>query len=321
MAHHMAADGLSMRILARDIGAYYAARRAGVDPVLPPLREYRDFVAWEREQTTGAAHTGAVRYWAKALHGARLTALVADHPRSANLPPVTAAHRFTMAPDLATDVGRVARQGQCSAFMVLLAAYCRLVSRLTGVTDVVVPTHTPGRGDGRFNDTVGSFFNFRPLRVDLSGNPHARELLLRTRKSCLPAYAYDIPARHVFEVAPDLMAPATHDNLAPVSFQLMPAGAAQAGSFDADLAFVEINPASASVPVTSDIPDGALWSLSFDMAGHLSGTVLYRTNRFDERTIVGLVAEYRDTVRALLDEFDRPVSTVDSEQQERGVLR
>jgi hypothetical protein len=305
MTHHTAADGLSLRVLGRDLAQLYAARRTGTPHRLPPARQYREFVAWERGRVASVAMAAARKYWAGALRGARLTAIKADHPRSAQLPPVTAANWFVMPGETAAAVTRLAKQVRCSPFMVLLAAYCRLVHRLTGATDIVVPTHTPGRVNGLFDDTVGSFFNFLPLRIQLPDGVGADELLRRTREACLAAYAHDVPSVHVFNAAPDLMAAALSDDLAPVTFQAMPAAPVSAATVAADLTFASIQrPRTALVPTTAQIPDGALWTLSFS-GEELLGNLTYRTDRFDHQTAAGLVQQYRDVLDDLLVEHAR----------------
>lgn len=303
--HHLATDGWSMRLIARDLAVCYAARRSSSAPDLPPMRPYRDFVAWEREHAATGAMAQSVKYWQDTLRGARLTALEADHPRSARLPEATAAHRFLIGAELISDVTRLARAARCTPFMVLLAAYYQLLHKLTGATDLVVPTHTLGRGNGSFNETVGSFFNFLPLRLNISGCRDAADLLNRTRDTCIGAYTYDIPAIHVFAAAPDLMAPVMQDDLAPVTFQVHPFAFVMDGTRVGDLGYTEIRRRMDPVGVSPQLPDGALWTLSFDPAAEVIGNLRYRTDRFSEQTIVRLIDEYQENLRDLVAEYDR----------------
>lgn len=300
--HHTATDGWSLRLIARDLAACYVARRDGGDPDLPPVRPYRDFVAWERAEAASETTARAVRYWTETLGRAGITALRADHPRSERRPAVTAAYRFSIEADIIRHVEPVAKRERCTPFMVMLAAYYRLVHRLTGQSDVVVTTHTPGRGNGRFNDTVGSFFNFLPLRVDLAACGDAGELMRRTRSACLGAYRHDIPAMRLFEALPTLMAPAMADEYAPVTFQVFPRALALDGEDLGDLRFTEVPWQPRSAPRVSEIPDGALWTLSLEPTGEAIGNLMYRTDRFDERTVVALAEQYREQLRDLLAE-------------------
>ena len=303
--HHLATDGWSMRVIARDLAICYAARRSNSALDLPPMRPYRDFVAWERQHAATGAMAPSVKYWQDTLDGARLTAFKADHPRSARLPEVTTAHRFRIGAELISDVTRLAKAARCTPFMVLLAAYYQLLHKLTGVTDLVVPTHTLGRGSGMFNATVGSFFNFLPLRINLSGRRDAADLLSRTRDTCIGAYTYDIPAIHVFASAPDLMATAMQDSMTPVTFQVHPLAFVMDGTRVGNIEYTEIRRRLDPVGVSPQLPDGALWTLSFDPAGEVLGTLRYRTDRFNEQTIIRLINEYQQSLRDLVAEYDR----------------
>jgi condensation enzyme len=300
IAHHLATDGVSMGLIVRDLAACYAARRAGTVAELPPVQPYRDFVAWERECAASEPAAEARRYWAETLRGARFTALPADYPKSADRPQATAVYRFDIDAALRQGVKRLARSARCSPFMVLMAAYCQLVHQITGVTDIVVSTHTLGRPVGRFDNTVGSFFNFLPLRVDLAGCQDVRDLLVRVRSACVGAYEYEIPAVQVFETAPDLMAPAMADHLTPVTFQSFPTPTAPGSTRVGDLTYTVVQRNASSLAVTSDIPDGGVLSVSLDPAEGRSGDLAYRTNRFDGQTIVRLAADYQRALARLL---------------------
>ncbi len=306
VTHHIATDGFSMGVLVRDLAMFYAARRAGVAAALPPMEPYREFVAWERERATYGATARARAYWQRTLQGARFTALPADYPRSLGLPQVTSMHRFELGVEMLDRTRRVTRLAHCSPFMMLLAAYCRIVQQITGLTDLVVSTHTLGRPVGRFDNTVGSFFNFLPLRVDVGGSPDGPELLRRVRRACFGAFEHEIPAVQIFEVAPDLMAPAMEDGLTAVTFQAFPEGMTPATTAMGELTYTVVPRREVSQAVTSDIPDGAVWSIRMDPAQGMSGNLTYCTNRFDQQTILRLAGDYHSALRSLLCEVEAP---------------
>ncbi|GII76256.1 hypothetical protein Sru01_12380 [Sphaerisporangium rufum] len=304
VAHHTAVDEWSMRLVMRDLAGFYAAR-TGYPAELPPALQYREYAAWEQAAGGGAGERPRA-YWRDKLAGAGILALPTDHPRSAGLPKSTAWHRFWIPAELTTEVLRIGRGLRGSPFMVLLAAYATLLRRMTGITDVVVPTFTSGRGRPEFQDTVGSFFNFVPLRIDLTGCVTFRDVVARTRRTCVEAYSNDIPFAVVIGEAPELMLPSMADDRAACAFQVFRSPLAteeRAG----DLRYTEIRRRLMSQPVGGDIPDGAMWHLEIDASGDIVGTLGYNTNLFDEATIAGMAAGFHRVLGRAVTAPDEPL--------------
>lgn len=304
VAHHTATDGWSMRVLIRELANRYAVRRGHAVPPLPDTAQYREYAVWQRQTLTEAAVAAARAFWQAELDGARVTVHTTDRPRSAGAPRVTAAHRFLIGAEVIARVVDLSKVMRSSPFMVVLSAYYVMMRRMTGDADLVVPTFTPGRGDERFQESVGAFFNFLPLRTDLSGCETFRDVVVRTRKTCLRAYARDIPAQHIFAAAPELMSAAMGEHSAPLVFQVFLIPEVMDRRLIGDLEYTEIRRRLLPQPLCSEIPDGALWTLNVDPAGDGIGSVQFNTDLLDRATVEDLAAEYCRVLERLVTDPD-----------------
>lgn len=301
VVHHTAADEVSLQLIIRDLGVLYAGRRAHETAELPEPTQFQDFARWERERYAPDADVKARGYWREQLAGARITGVPTDHLKSAGVEKTTSVHRFLVGAELTSAALAVARETRSSAFMVLLAAYKVFLNKRLGATDVVVPTMASGRGPARFQNTVGAFFNFVPLRTDLSGAMTFREVVERTRATCLRAYAHPLPFGQVVAEAPELAGSFMADDLGVIAFQVFQFPALE-GEPAGDLRISEIRRRLLSQPVSTDIPDGVMFQLDIDPAtGEMLGHVGYNTNLYQEATMrdfaAAFVASLETTVR------------------------
>jgi len=305
ITHHLASDAFSMGVIIRDLANRYAVRTGHRVPDLPTAPQYREYVSWQREGA-GSGTDAAREYWRRQLAGAQFTAIPTDIPRSAGLPETTAKHRFLVPGDVVSDIDRLARASRATSFMALAAMYQLLVHRLTGATDVVIATFTPGRGGQLFDEAVGSFFNFVPLRTNIAGCRSFRDLLERTRRTCLQAFSYEIPSLHIFAQAPELMRPTMADNATAAVFESIPAPN-QPVDTPGDLQYAQITRLLSPRSLASAVPDGALWALNQDPSGDAIGAISYKRNLFREDTIATMATDFGEIARVFSSSPDTPL--------------
>ncbi|MFJ2901853.1 amino acid adenylation domain-containing protein [Streptomyces sp. NPDC087212] len=197
LLHHIAGDGASMRPLAGDLSAAYAARLAGGAPDWAPLPvQYADYALWERELPADR-----VDFWARELAGVPdQIELPTDRVRPAVASQQGATVPFTVPAALRARVEALGRGRGASAFMVLHATLVTLLHRLGAGDDIVIGTPVEGRQDTALEDLVGLFANTLVLRADTSGDPTFEELLDRVRAADVAAYDHtDVPFEQLVE--------------------------------------------------------------------------------------------------------------------------
>ena len=306
ITHHIATDGWAVRVIIRDLVNRYAAQKGIAVPDLPEAPQYRKFATWSLG-SPDAQPASARDYWAKTLAGARISAIPTDFARSAGVPQTTGAYRFSIPAELASAAAKLASATRSTMPIVLLAAYQVVVARKLGSTDVIVATFTPGRAGRLFQDTVGSFFNFIPLRTDLAGAATFRQVLERTRRTCLDAYSHDIPSIHIFGMAPELMGPAMADNGSAAVFQVFPDPVMLGEDALAGLKLAEISREPRGQVRTSAMPDGVLWTLSTAPNGDMIGAITFKRNTFGDVTIGAMAEEFSHVLRQVLPSPDAPL--------------
>ena len=232
--HHSVVDGWSLGVLNRELGAIYAARRAGRGADLPPVSlQQPDYCAWQRRQIDAGAFERQLAYWEKRLDGLPVLPVPTDRPR-----PGEASFRgeiisTRLSPAARAAMRELARGGDATDYMVLNAVFNALLSRYTQTDDIVIGSTVSGRSRPEFADLVGFLVNMVVMRTDTSGDPAFGELLDRVRETCLGAWsAQDVP----FEQVVDRLRPPRDPSRNPlfqVSMQLL-SGATAGGRLELD---------------------------------------------------------------------------------------
>jgi non-ribosomal peptide synthase protein (TIGR01720 family) len=298
VVHHIAADGWSIGPLMRDLSRAYAARRAGRPPEWEPLPvRTTDHARWQRELLAEGDQT---EFWRTALAGLpEETPLPLDRPRPRESSYDGGLVPFDIDDRLASTVRSAAASLGASPFMVWQAALAALLTRTGAGTDIPLGTPVAGRLDARLDDVVGLFVNTLVLRTDTSGDPSARELLARVRRTALAAYEHqEVP----FERVVDAVDPVRSTARNPL-FQVM-------------LAYQNTGPAELSLPgaesATRVVDTGvSLVDLTFnvvDGADGMAGFVEYRADLFDRATVEALASGLTRLLSSMLADVDAPLS-------------
>lgn len=290
--HHIAADGWSIEILARELGILYAAFLKQQPSPLPPLPiQYADFALWQRRYLQGEVLSSLLAHWQRILMDAPpVLSLPVDYPRPAVQTFNGQSASFQLDANLTEALKSLSQQSQVTSFMTLFAAFNVLLYRYTGQDDLVVGTPIANRNRNEIAPLIGYFVNILVLRTDLSGNPTFRELLARVYRVALDAYTYqDLPFEKLVEsLHPERSL--SHPPLFQVMFALHNAPAPELELPDLTIRGIDVDSTTSKFDLTlalRETPAG--WQ----------GFVEYNTDLFKPETIDRLMGHYQVLLQAI----------------------
>ncbi len=300
--HHIAADGWSEGVLRRELSSLYAAALAAEPSPLAPLAlQYADFAAWQRAWPEEAL-AAQLAHWKERLAGTPALTLPADRPR----PPIASFRGDSLGldlpPELAGALRLLARRGQATVFMTVLAAWHALLQRTSGQTDFAVGTPVANRTRPELEPLIGVFLNMLALRTDGGGDPSFAELLARVRRTALAAYDHaDVP----FERIVDEVNPARDRSRQPLVQTMLALNSTPRVPFA--LRGLAVEPLDLSARVSRfDLSLG----LS-DQGGELGGGLEYSTDLFDRTSMARLAGHLVRLLAAAADDPSRRVAEIE----------
>jgi amino acid adenylation domain-containing protein len=190
--HHIIADEWSLRVLLRDLAAYYNAAVTGDEIPLPPLRaQARDFAA---RQAMSLRHVEAAvhrAYWSGKLGGEiPLLDLPLDFARPSELTHHGASVGLLFDDDLSRALRRLARDAHATMFQTLTALTKVLLHRTSGQEDIIIGAPIAGRDEPELEDQIGSYVNTLVLRDTVSPHEGFLSLLERVKQTAEEAYEH-----------------------------------------------------------------------------------------------------------------------------------
>ncbi|MCY1022989.1 non-ribosomal peptide synthase/polyketide synthase [Pyxidicoccus sp. MSG2] len=194
--HHIVADGWSLGVMVKELGALYSAATKGQPSPLAELPlQYADHASWQRGWLREGALEAQLSWWRERLRAApQMLELPMARPRP-RVSTYQGAHRTVPLPrEVSEGVRQLALREGATPFMVLMAAFQALLYRYTGQTDLLVGTDIANRHHAETESMVGFFVNQLVIRGRPSAEVSFRELVGQVREAALGAYAHqDLP--------------------------------------------------------------------------------------------------------------------------------
>ena len=304
--HHIISDRASTRVLYRELTACYVAHAQGREPDLLALPlQYADYAVWERKSGHVRSHEH-IQYWQKQLSNLpEPLALPFTRPANNTQTSDGAVCIVKMTPEDTTALRKLANAHGASIYMVLLAAYCSLLRRYTGATDICIGSPVSERSFAEIEPLIGLFVNTMVMRCRVPPNASFLEILRGVRDTVLDAHAHrDLPFQQILtnlrpanETSPNggkATSPLFQTMLA---FDPMPAGSEQVASTE-----VELDPGFAKFDLTLQLREEPT---------RIAGWFEYRTDVTDAVAISRFAAAFLRLLRGILADPGKPLEGID----------
>ncbi len=184
--HHIIADGLSANIVAQDFVKLYSGQ------VLSPVNmQYKDYVYWKNNYYMSREFEQQEKYWIEKFSGELpVLNLPIDYKRMSERNVEGNTLQFVLDKTKTEELKNFAKDNETSLYMLLMAMYNVLLSKLSGQNEIIIGTPIAVRGQGEFDETVGLLTNTVPLRINIDDGETFVDFLNAVKKNCIEAYGH-----------------------------------------------------------------------------------------------------------------------------------
>jgi hypothetical protein len=192
--NHIAADDISLRILAVEIIEAIAARAQGGSTSWPaPDLQFSDYACWLHQRRGSASDPSSevsrkLRFWAQELADRPHPLRIASVDRAAARSGEGRAIPVFIEPSTHKELLAVAASNATTLFATVQAAFAVFLSVLSGEFDVTVATSHAGRQHPQVQSMVGNFAIDVPLRLRIEPNDVFDSLVQKMTRVALSAF-------------------------------------------------------------------------------------------------------------------------------------
>ncbi|MCP4154778.1 MAG: AMP-binding protein, partial [bacterium] len=158
--HHIVADGISAGIIIDDFAGLYSGATQ------PPLHlQYKDYTQWQKSNANREALKQQEAYWIKTFDdGIPVLELPVDYARPAVRGFEGSTLKFEIGTERSAALKTIALENEATLYMILLALFNILLSKISGIEEIIIGTPVAGRNHTDLENIVGMFINTVVLR-------------------------------------------------------------------------------------------------------------------------------------------------------------
>lgn len=287
--HHIVTDGWSNNILIQQLGQSYIQLVTSGE-AHPPTKglQYADFAVWQQSQLNNEILNEKVSFWTHQLEDVPVLELPTDYTRPTVQTFNGASVSFSLNEITSQALFDVAKQYQCTPFMVLLACYSAILQKYSGQDDFAIGTPVAGRDRLELENIVGFFVNTVAVRVNPNSSNGFAQFLETVKESVLASFEnQDIP----FEDIVETVNPQRDMSRSPI-FQVMMAyqdmPVEDQGITLAQFGDVEFSSYELDVETTKFDQTLTLWP----QAGKINGSLSFNIDLFSHETAQQFVSHF-----------------------------
>ncbi|MCP4148315.1 MAG: non-ribosomal peptide synthetase, partial [bacterium] len=182
--HHIVSDGISTGIIVNDFTRIYDGEE------LPPLKlQYKDFSQWQRSDRNRNIQAQQEAYWLKTFDDEiPVLDLPADFTRPAVQEYTGTTLEFEEGAERTAALRKIALQNEGTLYMVLMAVFNILISKITNREDIIIGTPVTGRSHRDLEHIVGMFVNTLAIRNKPVNEKTITEFIQEVKKKTVQTF-------------------------------------------------------------------------------------------------------------------------------------
>jgi tyrocidine synthetase-2 len=300
--HHIISDGVSHGILVKDFISLYAGEE------LPALRlHYKDFNLWQNNLIYSGEMKKQEQYWLKEFVGdIRELNLPMDYSRQETQSFEGDAVQFEISGNETAVLRDWSKKESATLFIVLLAIYNVLLSKLSSQEDIIVGVGTAGRRHADLENIIGMFVNTLALRNYPVEEKTFKEFLLEVRDRTLQAFDNQ---DYLFEDLVEKVVKKRDLNRNPLFdtvFMLQNMGDESVDSSIIEKFTLKLRPYKHDLNITKF---DMFWS-GTEVGESLQFFVTYRTKLFERKTIERYISYFKQIVTEVTDNCEIKIKDI-----------